>query len=153
MLTRIYKLEFSKSSFDLNDDYERLSEHEKERISELDAETYFDYDDYDDCYVCYVITSPPEIERYIRILKNNLIQHNCIDLSQDVLTNKICLSKDLKPMLTTTTTIKYSFFVDDVDDWILDNLDIDTVLDRISEVGNVSKLSETEQVFLKNYQL
>lgn len=110
MSKRVYKLNFSKSSYDLNDDYERLSDHEKERIAELDADTYFDYDDDDECYNCYVITSPQEIERYLKILTSNLISNNCYDLSDDVLKGNINLAKDLKSMVTTTTTIKYSFF-------------------------------------------
>jgi len=153
MLTRVYKLNFTKSSYDLNDDYERLSEHEKERISELDADTYFDYDDDNECYVCFVVTTPQEIERYLKILSNNLIPNNFLDLSDDVLKGKINLSKELKSMVTATTSIKYSFFIDDIDDWILENLDIDTVLDRISEVGTIDKLTNIEQEFLKNFQL
>jgi len=153
MLKRVYKLNFTKSSYDLNDDYERLSDHEKERISELDADTYFDYDDDNECYVCYVITTVQEIERYLKILTNNFIGNKCSDLSEDVLKGRINLSKELKSMVTTTTTIKYSFFIDDIDDWILENLDIDTVLDKISEVGSVKKLSSVEQEFLKKFQL
>ena len=103
MLTRVYKLNFTKSSYDLNDDYERLSEHEKERISELDADTYFDYDDDNECYVCFVVTTPQEIERYLKILSNNLIPNNFLDLSDDVLKGKINLSKELKSMVTATT--------------------------------------------------
>jgi hypothetical protein len=151
MLKKVYKLNFKKSSYDLNDDYERLSDHEKERISELDADTYFDYDDDDECYICYVITTQQEIDRYLKILTNNLIYNVCCDLSEDVLCGNINLSKDLKSMVTATTTIKYSFFVDDIDDWILQNLDIDIVLDRISEVG-INKLSIIENKFLKNFQ-
>ena len=152
MLTHVYKLNFTKSSYDLNDDYERLSDHEKERIAELDAETYFDYDDDNECYTCFVITSQQEIERYLRILTSNLISNVCLDLSEDVLKGNINLAKELKSMVTTTTTIKYSFFVDDIDDWILENLDIDTVLDKISKVG-MDNLSRVEQEFLKHFQL
>ena len=151
MLKKVYNLNFKKSSYDLNEDYERLSDHEKERISELDADTYFDYDDDDECYICYVITTQQEIDRYLKILTNNLIYNVCYDLSEDVLGGNINLAKDLKSMVTATTAIKYSFFVDDIDDWILQNLDIDIVLDRISEVG-IDKLSNIENKFLKNFQ-
>ena len=151
MLKKVYKLNFKKSSYDLNEDYERLSDHEKERISELDADPYFDYDDDDECYICYVITTQQEIDRYLKILTNNLIYNVCYDLSEDVLGGNINLAKDLKSMVTATTAIKYSFFVDDIDDWILQNLDIDIVLDRISEVG-IDKLSNIENKFLKNFQ-
>ena len=53
-------------------------------------------------------------------------------------------------MLSTTNSLKYSFFIDDLNDWISINLDIDTVLDRISEVG-IDNLSLVEKKFLKNY--
>jgi hypothetical protein len=152
MGTYVYKLKFSKSSFDLNDDYERLADYEKERISELDAETYFDYDDDDDCYVCFVITSPTEIENYLKILSSNLIYCNCSNLSDDVLRHKINLADELKHLVSATNQIKYSFFVEDVDEWIYNNLDIDTVLDRISEVGSVDSLTKIEKEFLETYQ-
>ena len=87
----------------------------------------------------------------VKILTNNLIYNVCYDLSEDVLGGNINLAKDLKSMVTATTAIKYSFFVDDIDDWILQNLDIDIVLDRISEVG-IDKLSNIENKFLKNFQ-
>ena len=44
---------------------------------------------------------------------------------------------------------KYSFFVDDLDDWIYNNLDIDTILDRISQVG-LDSLTKIEKEFLNN---
>jgi hypothetical protein len=151
MVTCVYKLKFSKSSFDLNDDYERLADYEKERISELDAEAYFDYDDEDDCYICFVITSPTEIENYLRILNGNLIYCSCSDLSDDILRSKIDISEELKPLVCATNQIKYGFFVDDVEEWIYNNLDIDTVLDRISEVGGVDSLTKIEKEFLETY--
>lgn len=151
MVTCVYKLKFNKSSFDLNDDYERLAEYEKERISELDAETYFDYDDGNDCYVCYVITSPNEIKGYLNILSKNMITCQCEDLSEQVLKHKIDLSDELKYLVSSLNQIKYTFFVEDVDEWIYNNLDIDIVLDRISEVGNVNSLTKIEKEFLETY--
>jgi len=44
---------------------------------------------------------------------------------------------------------KYLFFVDDLDDWIYNNLDIDTILDRISQVG-LDSLTKIEKEFLNN---
>ena len=40
MVNHVYKIKFGKSSFDLNEDYDRLSEHEKQKISDLDAESF-----------------------------------------------------------------------------------------------------------------
>jgi hypothetical protein len=42
--------------------------------------------------------------------------------------------------------------MDDLKDWIYKNLDIDGVLDRITEVG-LNNLSSIEKEFLKNFHL
>lgn len=151
MTNCIYKIKFSKSTFDLNEDYERLSDYEKERVAELDAESYFDYEDDDDKYVCFIITSPLEMKCYLEILSKNLIGFESLDISKDILSHKIDLNIELKGIINTLNSIKWSFFIDDVDEWIESNLDIDTILDRISELGGVDKLSNTEKNFLKNH--
>ena len=69
-MTKVYKIKFNKSSFELNDDYERLSDYEKDIISELNTESFFDYEDELDNYVCFVITTPTELDRYLKILRN-----------------------------------------------------------------------------------
>jgi hypothetical protein len=123
MNTHIYKIEFDRNSYNLNEDYERLSEYEKEKISDLDAESFFDFEK-DDNYSCFVITTPIEIKKYTTILTNNLIMCDCQDISQDVLKFNINLEEELKEQISTINSIKYSFFIDDVDDWIFENLDI-----------------------------
>ena len=40
--------------------------------------------------------------------------------------------------------------MDDLESWIYDNLEIDIVLDRITEVG-MDSLKDVEKNFLKNY--
>ena len=84
MANRIYKIRYSKSSLELNEDYDNLSDYEKEQISELDAEGFFDYED-NNIYCCYVISTPVEVVKYSKILTNNLIAHECLDLSQDII--------------------------------------------------------------------
>jgi hypothetical protein len=150
MKSCVYKIKYDQSSFQLNEEYDRLSEHEKEKIADLDAESFFDYQDYKDKYVCYIITNPIEIKKYSSILINNLIQHEIIDMTNDILKFKINLEEELKPLLSTINSIKYSFFIDDLNDWILENLEIDNVLDRISEVG-MENLTTIEKDFLKSY--
>jgi hypothetical protein len=149
MKTCVYKIQFDKNSFDLNDDYDRLSEVEKERISDLDAETFFDYEK-DGNYTCFVITTPVEMKKYISILTNNLIICDCRDISSDVLKFKLDLEEELRDQISTINSIKYSFFIDDIYEWIESNLDMDMVLDRISEVG-IDSLSKIEKDFLNNF--
>jgi hypothetical protein len=149
MKSGVYKIVFTKSAFELNDDYEYLSDIDKERIYDLDADSFFDYED--GCYNCFVITTPIEIEKYKDILKSNFIENECIDVSNDILRFKIDLAKELKDNISGLNSVKWGFFMDDLNDWILDNLDIDIVLDRISEVG-INSLSSIEKDFLKNYK-
>jgi len=149
MKSGVYKIVFTKSAFELNDDYEYLSDMDKERIYDLDADSFFDYED--GCYNCFVITTPIEIEKYKDILKSNFIENECIDVSNDILRFKIDLAKELKDNISGLNSVKWGFFMDDLNDWILDNLDIDIVLDRISEVG-INSLSGIEKDFLKNYK-
>lgn len=149
MKTCVYKIQFGKSSFDLNDDYDRLSEIEKERISDLDAESFFDYER-DGRYTCFVITTPVEIKKYVSILSNNLIICDYQDISKDILSFKLNLEEELKEQISTINSIKYSFFIDDINDWITLNLDMDMVLDRISEVG-IDSLTKIEKDFLNNF--
>jgi hypothetical protein len=149
MKTCVYKIQFDKNSFDLNDDYDRLSEVEKERISDLDAETFFDYEK-DGNYTCFVITTPVEMKKYISILTNNLIICDYQDISSDVLKFKLNLEEELRDQISTINSIKYSFFIDDIYEWIESNLDMDMVLDRISEVG-IDSLSKIEKDFLNNF--
>lgn len=149
MLNCVYKIKFGKSSYELVDDYDRLSDYEKERISELDAESFFDCDDNGN-YICYVITSPLEIRSYLQILETNLIGATCDDLSTTILKSKINIETELKPKLNSENLIKYDFFIEDLNDWIYENLDMDTVLDKISSSG-MSSLSDVEKLFLQNY--
>lgn len=148
-MTKVYKIKFDKSSFELNDDYERLSDYEKDIISELNTESFFDYEDELDNYVCFVITKPTELYKYLKILKNNLIEHEYSDLSKPVLKNEINLEM-LEDKLDSNNYFKYDLFMDDLESWIYGNLEIDIVLDRITEVG-MDSLKDVEKNFLKNY--
>lgn len=151
MMKRVYKVRYSKSSLELNDDYDNLSDFEKEQISELDAEGFFDYED-NSIYCCYVISTPVEVVKYSKILTNNLIAHEYLDLSQEILNNKIDIELELEDKLDEKNLFKYDFFLDDLEYWIYNNLEIDIVLDRITDVG-INSLRQVEKDFLKHYSI
>lgn len=151
MMKRVYKVRYSKSSLELNEDYDNLSDFEKEQISELDAEGFFDYED-NSIYCCYVISTPVEVVKYSKILTNNLIQHEYLDLSQEILNNKIDIEIELEDKLDEKNLFKYDFFLDDLEHWIYNNLEIDIVLDRITDVG-INSLRQVEKDFLKHYSI
>ena len=41
----VYKIKFTKSPFDLNEDYDRLSDIDKEKIADMNADSFFDYEE------------------------------------------------------------------------------------------------------------
>jgi len=145
----LYKVTFNKSSFDLVDDYERLSEIDKERISDLDVFAFFDYDE-DDKYAFFIIIDSLEFKSYTKILNENLIYFNIENYSKNVIKGNFDIESFLSEYSSPMNTIKLSFFIDDLNEWKYENLDIDIVLDRISEV-RIKSLRKTEKEFLNNY--
>lgn len=147
----IYQIKFTKSSFDLDKDYERLSEHEKVELASMIPESFFDFNDNETIYRLYLIFSPIQIERYSKILDNNLIDHTISNLSESILENKICFDSELRPFVNALNRFKWNTFKVKVDDWVYENLDIDLVLDRIGQCG-MDGLRPVEKKFLRNYQ-
>jgi hypothetical protein len=147
----VYKIEFSISTNQLNDDYDRLSDVDKERVSEMNTESFFDWEE-GGKYNCILITTPSEVNKYLEILNSNLINCQLIDVSLDILKSKINIINEIKDKVKGNNLVKYEFFVDDLNQWIKENLDIDIILDRISEVG-LDNLSEIEKEFLSTYNI
>lgn len=148
-MERVYIVSFSKSSFELADDYDKLSDIDKERISNLEATSLFDFDD-DVGYKFFIIVESLEFKTYTKILNDNLIYHKVEDLSNTILTDGFDIENSTKKYVSHLNTIKFSFFIDDLNAWIYQNLDIDKILDRISQVG-INNLSKIEQKYLSNY--
>ena len=144
----VYKIKFTKSPFDLNEDYDRLSDIDKEKIADMNADSFFDYEE-DGVYTFFTIAEPIEVKRYLGVLSENLVKFEVTDLSKDVLKGNFDLDSEIGPKVEPLDSMKFSFFVDDLNDWIYNNLDIDTILDRISQVG-LDSLSKIEQEFLNN---
>lgn len=145
-MSSIYHVKFFKSSFKLEDDYEHLSDIDKEKISDINSEAFFDFDE-DDRYNFFTIVDAVEFKSYSRILNDNLISFELKDISEDVLKGNFDIESILKK---STNPIRFSFFLDYLDEWIYSNLNIDIVLDRISEVG-IRHLRKIEKEFLDNY--
>jgi len=144
----VYKIKFTKSPFDLNEDYDRLSDIDKEKIADMNADSFFDYEE-DGVYTFFTIAEPIEVKRYLGVLSENLVRFELIDLSKDVLKGNFDIDSEVGVKVEPLDSMKFSFFIDDLDDWIYNNLDIDTILDRISQVG-LDSLTKVEKEFLNN---
>ena len=144
----IFKIKFTKSPFDLNEDYDRLSDIDKEKIADMNADSFFDYEE-DGVYTFFTIAEPIEVKRYLGVLSENLVRFELIDLSKDVLKGNFDIDSEVGAKVEPLDSMKFSFFVDDLNDWIYNNLDIDTILDRISQVG-LDSLTKIEKEFLNN---
>lgn len=147
----VYKINFGMSIKELDDIYEFISDIEKEKVFNLSTDGFFDYTGPYGDYVGFLIATPIDIEKYINILSNNYINTKLLDLSNDILNGKYNLEKDLSHLVNDIDSLKFEFFIEDIKDWILENLDIDMVLDRISEVG-IKNINDIEKEFLKKYK-
>ena len=114
----------------------------------MEADSFFDYEE-DGVYTFFTIAEPMEVKRYLGVLSENLVKFELTDLSKDVLKGKIDLNLEVGSKIDPLDSIKFSFFIDDLDEWIYNNLDIDTILDRISQVG-LDSLTKIEKEFLNN---
>lgn len=150
-MLNIYRIEFVKSSYELDKDYERLSEHEKSTISSMVPDSFFDFNDDQSKYILYLIFSPIDIEKYSKILDSNLIDHTVTNVSEGILDNNLCLESEIRPFVNPLNRFRWNNYKTKVDEWIYENLDMDLVLDRIGQCG-MENLRPVEKKFLRNYQ-
>ena len=153
MKEKVYKVVFDKNSYELNIYYDKFTESEKEIISNILPNNYFEWNSKEDNYTIIMILNDHNITKYISILKRNNIKFKLINLSNDILENGIDLSKELVPHINIINSTKWSKFKSKIIQWNLEHLDIDIILDRINKVGSIDKLTQIEKQFLDNYKV
>jgi hypothetical protein len=142
------KLDFHRSAEDLASDYTYLSDIDKAKVVNIDSKATFDYEDDHMNYTCYLLIDPKEIEKYKKVLDDNLIHYLCTDISHSVIKNEINIEKVLLKYVNSSNKFDYDIFMDEIDIWISENLDMDTILDMINERG-INSLREVDREFLK----
>ena len=148
MVSHLYIVEFCRTSEDVSYDYEHLSDNDKEKASNLESISNFDFEDEYQNYTCYTLMSPNELEKYKKILDDNLIPYICTEITQSVIRNNINLEKKLFKYTNNYNENSYHDFINKVNDWILSNLDLDIVLDIINEKG-IDSLRKVDKEFLE----
>ena len=142
------KLEFHRSAEDVANDYTYLTEHDKEKIVNIDTKATFDFENEYVNYTCYYLIDGVEWEKYKKVLDDNLISYICNDITESVLLNKINLEKVLFKYTYKDNIEEFDDFIKTVNEWISNNLDLDTILDMINERG-VESLRKVDKEFLK----
>lgn len=145
----LQKLEFHRSAEDLATDYTYLSDNDKEKIIHIESKGTFDLEDEHLNYCCYLLIEQSEINKYKKVLDDNLIAYLCKDISQSVIKNDINLEKTLKKYLNSANRYDFKLFIKEVNEWIISCLDLDTVLDMINERG-IKSLRKVDKEFLKS---
>lgn len=148
MKLTLQKLDFHRSAEELASDYTYLSDNDKEKIIHIDSKGTFDLEDERMNYTCYLLIEQTEINKYKKILDDNLIAYICKDISLSVIKNDINLEKILKKYVNSANKNDFKIFIKEVNGWILDSLDLDTVLDMINEKG-INSLRKVDKTFLK----
>lgn len=141
-------LEFYRSSEDIAQDYGFLSDNDKEKVANISVSSSFDFEDELQNYVCYFLTTPTEIEKYKNVLDGNLIPYICTNISNNVINNNINLEKKLFRYTDVYNENAYHDFIKKTNDWIKQNLDLDTILDMINEKG-IECLRKIDKEFLE----
>ena len=144
----IYIIEFCRNSEDVLYDYEKFSDNDKKKMSNIDTSSSFDFDDEHGNYTCYILIQPSEFEKYKKVLDDNIIPYICTDISQNVIKNNINLEKRLIKYCYIYNENSHSNFIKRVNEWITSNLDLDLVLDMINEKG-INSLRRVYRNFLE----
>lgn len=141
-------IEFHRPIEDISYDYENLPDIDKYKLSNIDIKASFDYEDNYLNYKIYLLIAPEELKIYKKILDINLIPYLCRDITENVLQNKIDLEKYLMKWITPKNKESYHKFISNIKDWLISNLDLDTILDMINDKG-LKALLPIHKEFLK----
>ena len=146
---KIYHINFSRTIDLVVWEYTIMNETERTNLTQLHFETSFDYEDDLGFYNMIVISDSNEMVKYIKILENNMIFHHCRDISNTILKNQYDVERIRERVKPSLMKI-YESFLEKIDNWVIENTDLDTVLDLINENG-IENLRESDKKFLENY--
>lgn len=150
MNNNIFMIKFSKPSTELTKEYNDMKIEDKKKLSDINISSLIDIDD-ENGYECYIICEQDDIENYKKILNSNKISYICDNISKKVISGEINLEKYVKSKLDSINKQYYKEFIKSVNLFILDNLNLDDILDKISFTG-LKSLSKLEKKYLKNYK-
>lgn len=144
----LYKLSFNTDIPYLNEIYGLLTDLEKERIYSFNVSSSFYYNN-NNRYIGFLLIPHSEMKEYEFILSSNLIPYLCEDYSDLVINNEINLESELEQYADFHNYTDYDNFIYEMNSWILKNLNLDSILDRINLYG-VETLRPIDKEYLKS---
>ena len=150
MNDNIFMIKFSKPSGELTKEYNNMNVEDKKKLSSINISSLIDIDD-ENGYECYIICEEEDIEKYKKILKMNKISYICDNISKKVISGEINLEKYIKQKLDNINKQYYKEFIVSVNLFIINNLTLDNILDKIT-VSGIKSLTKLEKKYLKNYK-
>lgn len=151
LMQQVFKITFIQNSYELNNEYSKLSEHEIEIIANILPDGYFEFNDRSEKYTLFLIMTKEDLNKYIKILDNNLISFEFKNMSEEFL-NGLDIKQQLKDCINPLNRNTFNIFKIKLEEWINKNIDVDIILDRINQVG-VENLTKLEKKFLDNYKV
>jgi hypothetical protein len=73
------------------------------------ADSFFDYENQNKNYTCYLIVNSVELKKIYKYTTNNLIEHKCTNISDDIIKGRIDIRKDIDDKITELNYYKYDF--------------------------------------------
>ena len=126
-----------------------MNETDRTNLTQIQFVNSFDYEDKYGFYNMIAISDSEQMNKYIKILENNLIFHHYRDISSTILKNQFDWRK-VEDRVKPSFKKNYNEFIKKSENWIIENTDLDTVLDLINERG-IEDLREPDKKFLENY--
>jgi len=146
---KIYHTNFSRQIDTVVWEYTLIDDTARTKLAEIVFEANLDYEDHFGNYNTIIITDSEQMSKYLRILEANMIFQHTKDISRNILENQFDIKKVEKLIKPSLLKI-FNHFCNRIDEWILENTDLDIVLDLINEYG-LENLREIDKKFLENY--
>lgn len=148
--TNLYHIEFSRDIDTVIWEYTCLHENDRTKLAEIQFITTFDFlDIHNNNYHFLVLTEKLQMDKYLKILIDNLILHFAHNITQKVLKDQIDLKK-FEKTISKSNKVLWKNFRTKIEEWMLLNQDLDNVLDIINQKG-IEKLRDIDKKFLENY--
>ena len=147
--TKIYHIDFGRDIDTVVWEYTCLPENERIKLTNLHFVTTFDFIDKQNNYHFVMVTEQLQMEKYLKILTDNLILHFSHNITDKLLRDELDLSR-FEKVLDKNSKVMWEKFRTKVEEWMLINQELDNVLDIINLKG-LEKLRNVDKKFLENY--